>query len=236
MARRETGHMRSICLALMTGAMLLQGAITFSVEAPGVQQTTLVNTIVESFDVLPAGPISMYLAPLGVYSGGMTVSEPNAWGGAGQTRYLAVGAQSGSTSYELNLFSPQTYFGLYWSAGDAKNELRFFNGSTLLASFRTADVMGGLSAAYIGNPNTGQNMGEKYAFFNFSASGGTAFNRIVFFNDGTGTGFETDNHTFLFPRDPVTPAAEAPEPATVLLMGLSFAGLGVWRRAKRAAR
>lgn len=96
--------------------------------------------------------------------------------------------------------------------------------------------MSGLSAAYSGNPNTGQNAGEKYAFFNFSASGGTVFNRIVFFNDGAGTGFETDNHTFLDPRDPVTPTAETPEPVTVLRMGVSFAGLGVRRRAKRAAR
>jgi hypothetical protein len=80
--------------------MLLQGAITFRVEAPGVQQTTLANTIVETFDVLPVGPLSAYFAPLGVYSGSMSVSEPNAWGGAGQNRYLEVGAQSGNTSYE----------------------------------------------------------------------------------------------------------------------------------------
>lgn len=216
--------------------MLLQGAITFTVEAPGVQQTTLANTIVETFDVLPTGLLSTYFAPLGVYSGGMTVSEPNAWGGAGQTRYIAVGAQSGSTSYVLDFFSPQTYFGLYWGAGDAQNELRFFSGSTLLASFRAADVMSGLSAAYNGNPNTGQNLDEKYAFFNFTAGSGVTFNRIEFYNDGTGTGFETDNHTFLFPRDPVTPTAEAPEPATFALLGLSFVGLSVLRRATRAAR
>jgi hypothetical protein len=115
--------------------MLLQGAITFRVEAPGVQQTTLANTIVETFDVLPVGPLSAYFAPLGVYSGSMSVSEPNAWGGAGQTRYLEVGAQSGNTSYELNLFSPQTYFGLYWGGWRCQERTTAFQRQYLARQF-----------------------------------------------------------------------------------------------------
>lgn len=208
--------------------------IIFTTEAAGVQQTTVSSTITETFDLLPTGSLGAYNSLIGNYSGGAVISDPNEWGGAGQSRYVAVGAQSGTTSYSLSFASDLNYFGLSWQAGDAKNELRFFNDGNLVQSFSTNTVFASLSNSYKGNPNTGQNMGEKYAFFNFVATNGTVFDQVMFYNNGTSTGFETDNHTILRLVDPQIPTleAETPEPATIALVGAAMLALVLKRRRK----
>lgn len=200
-----------------------QAGIIISAEAPGVQATTRAGAIVETFDALATGPLGVYTSIIGDYTTGAQIVAPNAYGGSGQTNYISVGAQSKTTFYFLDFEKDLTYFGLYWGAGDAKNKIGFFSGETLLAVFTVADWAPALSAAYFGNPNTGQNKGEKYAFLNFDATNGTTFNRIKFFNDGTGTGFETDNHTIL--------GAPVPEPATwTMIVGIAAMGLARKRR------
>jgi hypothetical protein len=209
-----------------------QAAIIFTTEAAGVQQTTLSSTITETFDLLSVGAPGAFNSSIGSYSTGAVISNPDSWGGANQTRYIAVGAQSGTTSYTLSFEADITYFGLNWQAGDAKNELRFYNDGNLVQTISTNDAFAALSAAYNGNPNTGQNTGEKYAFFNFYATEGTVFDQVMFYNHGTSTGFETDNHTILKPEDPRIPIAEAetPEPATIALVGAAIAGMALRRR------
>jgi len=207
-------------------------AILFTSEAAGLQQTTLSDTLTESFNLLPAGALGAYNSTIGQYSQGAIISDPNAWGGANQTRYIAVGAQSNTTSYTLDFANDLTYFGLNWQADDAKNELRFYNNGLLVQAFNTDTVFAALSAAYNGNPNNGQNQGEKYAFFNFYATEGTTFNQVMFYNDGASTGFETDNHTILKPSDPIsaTEETQTPEPATMALVGAAIIAIGYKRR------
>lgn len=213
------------------------GAILFTTESAGVQQTTVPNTFTESFNVLPAAALGSYNSTIGQYGPGATISGPNAWGGANQTRYIAVGAQSNTNFYTLDFANDIAYFGLNWQAADARNELRFFNNGILIQAFNTSGAFSALSSAYNGNPNNGQNTGEKYAFFNFYATGGTVFDRVMFFNDGPSTGFETDNHTILKPRDPVVPtlAVPNPEPATLALVGFTIIAFAFKRRRSHTA-
>lgn len=220
--------MRTILLGvcLMAGVSTLSATIIFTPEAAGVQSTTVANVTTVDFNSLIPGALGTYVSPIGTYSTGAEIVAPNAFGGSNQTRYISVGAQSGTTTYSLTFNSLQSFFGLYWAAGDAQNSLEFFNGATLLATFTTSQVNAGLSSAYNGNPNTGQDLTEKFVYLDFTSNAlGTNFNRVVFLNNGTGTGFETDNHSILA-------SAGVPEPSTYAFMlgGLGLIGLMVRRR------
>lgn len=228
-SRPQTRGMRTFVQAFLLTAGLgltASAGIIFTAEAPGVQHTTRPYPIVETFDSLSSGPLGPYNSVIGDYSSGGQIVNPDAYGGAGQTKYISIGAQSGTTQYFLDFGRDLTYFGFYWAAGDAKNMVGFFNGDTLLAIFTVADWAPTLSSDYYGNPNNDQNPREKYAFLNFDATGGTTFNRIKFYNNGTSTGFETDNHTVL------GDAPEVPEPSTWAMMIGAAAALGFARKRK----
>jgi len=216
----------------LLAATSAHAAIVFTVENAGVQQTSMSGTITESFNLLATGALSAYTSQIGQYSPGGVISNPNAWGGANQSLYIAVGAQSQTTSYTLDFGKDINFFGLNWQAGDNKNELRFFNDGNLVQAFTTSQVFATLPSAYSGNPNTGQNKVEKYAFFNFTGTEGTVFDQVMFYNNGTSTGFETDNHTILRPNDPIIPTVESqvPEPATFALVGFACIALAARRR------
>jgi hypothetical protein len=217
--------MRTMLLGfcLVTGFSTLSASIIITAEAPGVQATTMPGTITENFDSLTPGPLGAFVSPIGTYSSGAEIVGPNAFGGADQTNYVAVGAESGTTSYTLTFDGPQSYFGLYWSAADADNVLEFFDGATMVGEFSTATALGPLSSAYFGNPNNGDDPGEKFAFLNFNSnSPSTDFTSVEFIN-GLGTGFESDNHTIL---------AATPEPSEYgfVMGGVVLAGLLIRRR------
>jgi hypothetical protein len=218
--------MRTMLLGfcLVTGFSTLSASIIVTVEAPGVQATTIPGTITEDFNSLTPGPLGVFVSPIGTYSSGAEIVAANAFGGADQTNYIAVGAQSGTTSYTLTFDDPQSYFGLYWSAGDANNVLEFFDGGTMVGDFNTATALGPLSSAYLGNPNNGDDSGEKFAFLNFnSTSPSTDFTSVEFINDSFGTGFESDNQTI---------PAPTPEPSEYgfLFGGVALIGLLIRRR------
>ena len=118
---------------------------------------------------------------------------------------------------------PQSYFGVFWAAIDGQNRLDFYSGATLLKTFSASDFSG-LSNAYKGNPNNGQDSCERFIYLNFTATAGTQFDRIVFRNIDTSTGFESDNHAIL---------SGVPEPST---SGLLLAGLGVMGMLARRRR
>ena len=223
-------------LAILAALIAIQSApaaIIFNVEAAGVQQTSYSGVLTETFNLLPAGSLGAYSSVIGDYSIGGQISNPNAWGGSNQTMYLAVGAQSNTTSYTIDFKRDLSFFGVYWAAGDSQNELRFYNNNVLVQSFNVSAIMAPLSAAYNGNPNTGQNTSEKYAYVNFTTSGGTLFDQVMFYNSRTSTGFETDNHSIYdIPRDNPGPTSETatPEPATMALVGATCVALAIRRR------
>ncbi|MEH2161395.1 MAG: hypothetical protein V7K38_10185 [Nostoc sp.] len=190
----------------------MAASFAISIENAGVQtanSSNLVNTHVDTFD----GETTGYSATgfqwkdgattIGSYNNGL-INNANQYGGAGGSgKYFDVDTNIGSKQSvsTLNLTTPQSYFGLWWSAGDANNVLTFLSQGKVAFSMTTADVVNyiaGLSnkASYYSNPNSqfkGQDSGEPFAFINFYDVSGT-FDQVQFTNVG-GTGFESDNHT-----------------------------------------
>jgi hypothetical protein len=149
-------------------------ALVVTLEQPGVQQSSLfsnpaafgaTNVSVETFNELFSGFRSTSFpfaqnATLGSYDHGQ-IQKADAFGGAGGTgNYLTVNQtiKAASNPTTLTFIAPQRYFGMWWSAGDPNNVLKFFSGSTLLETFTTADVVNFINkqpnkSAYNGNPN-----------------------------------------------------------------------------------
>jgi hypothetical protein len=130
------------------------------------------------------------------------VAIPNVWGGAvdestgSASNFSWVGSKWVATS-TLTLDQSSSYFGFWWSAGDANNQLSFYSGSDLVARYSTASMFGSLdlSQEYYGNPLTGGNASEPYAFINFYGDENTSWDTIEITQIGTGAGFESDNYT-----------------------------------------
>jgi len=182
--------------------------------APGAYNTTVSNSSVETFNGLagvgnsPVYTNSLAWTGVGTFTGLSnnniqfdTADEyggaPNPTNSATNTAYLAAFTASG---VKLTLNSPASYFGMWWSAGDAANTLTFYSGGTngtVVATF-TAGDLSLLSTNYNGNPTTeflGQDSSEKFTYLNFYAQLGTSFDTVVASEPGSGAGFESDNWT-----------------------------------------
>lgn len=108
------------------------------------------------------------------------------------------------SSTTLTLEQESSYFGLYWSAGDGDDLLRFYNDENLVAEFSTQSIIdsASLTLGHYGdpnhpnpwNPNLNYNNIEPYAFINFYGDENTSWDSVVLTqtSDG-GSGFETDN-------------------------------------------
>jgi hypothetical protein len=230
-------------LAALTVSLLLcpsasRADLKLSLEAPGVQASTVGGIVTETFNELTLGPHTTLHSSIGTYtasSTGLTVVAPDAFGGSGQTNYMATGAESGQTSVVLTFNSPQSYFGLYWSAVDPENSLRIYSGSTLLREIDLGTINGLLLATgkplqYFSNPNSHQDAFEPFVYLNITGTLGTTFTSVAFVNGDTRTGFESDNHSVL--------AVPEPSPMALSIVGLlTIAGHTLWRaRAVRLPR
>lgn len=202
---------------LFTGAALSHAGLVFTIEPPGDYVTSVAGVTTETFDSgAPSGVI-------GTYSGDVNISAADVYGGADGTHHLDVQPDSAVT---LELASPQKYFGMWWSAGHPGNKVTFYDGITELASFEI-DIIDSLPAAYFGNPVPGPffggNAGEPYAYLNFTATGGTQFDKVLFQQIGGG-GFESDNHS-VTDREIEPPGRPVPVPDGGSLIVLT---LGTW--------
>jgi hypothetical protein len=127
------------------------------------------------------------------YGGAVDEENPNG------SNYAVQGlGTAGSTT--LTFTTPNAYFGLWWSAGDASNILSFYDeNGVLVAQFSTDTLLNKIAgdASYKGNPRTetrSENRGESYAFINFFGVEGTTWSTVVLSN-GANSGFEADNYT-----------------------------------------
>ena len=194
-------------------------------QDPGQETSTLVNSTMDTFNSdsvglhTAAGNSALTWTGVGTFTN-LNIKAADQYGGADNTNYAVVGLGVNTKSI-LNLNTPSSYFGLWWSAGDAKNVLDFYSGAngtgTLLAEFTTANLMAKLTPktlypnGYYGNPNPGANYqkdsGEPFAFINFFGTSGTDWSSIVITNKGT-SGFEADNYTSrVAAYDPATDGA-----------------------------
>ncbi len=220
--------------------------LILSVEAPKVQASTASGVKTETFDGFQAGTFGLMSTNVGTLtSPGITVVAANQYGGAGGTgNYAAIGAESGQTTATLALKGAESYFGFWWSAADSLNSMQFYSNGTLVATFSPASALSSLGSSYLGNPNTGADASEKFAYLDFNATNGTTFDKIVFNNTNTSTGFEMDNFsvspTAFAPTGTaiagLSSSAAVPEPSSIALTLLGGAiGLGAARARRRKA-
>jgi len=235
----------AVAALLAATATAAQAGIVFSYEAAGIQQTTVVGAVTETFESAGVGAITGagYTSATigGTYLGGQVINA-NQYGGAGGSGlYDVVGLNTSNPallSQTLTFTAQKTYFGMWWSAGDASNVLEFYNGSTLIDSFTVGSVLSLLGPAYSSNPNPppGQNTGEKYAYLNFTGTAGTTFNVVKFINNSN-SGFESDNHS-VYDQEITPPGTVVPEPSTYLMGALMLipvvSGLRKLRQGQKA--
>ena len=212
-----------------------QAAIISTVEAPGVQSSSAVDTTLIDFNSVSTGyksseTFSLPSSLTATYQGTQFVVAADQYGGAGGVgNYLAIQANNSVT---LTLSASQAYFGMWLSAADSANQIEFYSGNQLVGAFSAAGPeVSSLPAAYLGNPNSqflGDNGSEPYVFVNFYAQvASDMFNTIVFTNLAGATTFESDNHTFSTTLQAPSPI---PEPASVTLLALGLVGIAVMRR------
>ena len=185
------------------------GDLSFYVDAPHVQ-ASYVDGVTENFDNgcrkewpgIGTSDVRCVGYAANIFGGASTESSVPTTGGVG-TPFATVWAD---TSMTLNITTPATYFGLWWTAGDGPNQLDFYSDDTLISSFTFYSLVDALSnptmtadgatydtADYYGNPVDGSNDGEPYAYLHVFAPTGQTFNKVVF--SETGGGFEFDNVT-----------------------------------------
>jgi hypothetical protein len=229
----QTPNTANLCAGTSACWVGEQTFATKYVPTPGV-----FPTVVSSGSV--TGSIS------GTYTGAITISAANEYGGVSRTDYFATVSKN---SYTLNLTTSGNipgvnYFGLWFSALDSGNDLKFYEKNaggveTLVYDFTPTLFMSLVgkctgSNAFCGNPTTafsGQDSGEQFAFLNFFDTTGY-FDEIVF-TETTSAGFESDNHTVAY-LDPPNPSGTVigatPEPGSLVFLSTGLLALMGFKR------
>ncbi len=229
----------------------LADSFSISYLAPGTQAPTSTNHY-ETFDSSTKGPLVTNFNGSGItgtYSGNYTLIGANAWGGAGGSQYIKTNGSA--TSYSVKLSQAVNYFGLWFSALDPGNTLSFYNGSTLVETFSPTNFIAMVGACpnagnpFCGNPNSGLDPTEQFAYLNFYDTNGT-FDTVVFTQLLNSGEFESDNQAvanLTSAPSGTSIDAHAPEPASLFLVGTGILSLAAGLRyrfsdklAEKAAR
>jgi hypothetical protein len=221
------------------------GAITLYIDAPSVQgsyipeqypsasATDTYNSVTTDNSQCPANGV------VGTYSGGncfvllSSHANPYVFGGAistdsqphtggGQTNQSPSAGVFNSTGETISFSSRKNYIGFWWSAGSTGNIIKFYRGSTLVATATGDQVYTALprnstktaidnsttysTNSYYGHPaNSGSwDTTEPFVYIHGFAENGFNFDKVVI--STTGNGFEYDNLTVAnLSNDQLTP-------------------------------
>jgi len=265
---RRLRHLATLAMVLLAGlgSPLAAHADTFTdtylapdVQTPnaaaacGGQTNCTIGT--ETFNELPTGNYSDQTistnfgtngAITGTIAGNFEINKADQYGGAGGNGNYIVTFDH-NTGYSLDLSTQAgtgvNYFGMDLTALDAGNDLSFYNGNTLVGTYTPQNLITALGACpngYCGNPNTGQDPNEQFAFVNFYDQSGT-FDRIVFTENASfGGGYEADNFTVAYrPDNTVTQGVVVPAPMSGLgatPLGFGVLGIAMFIRRRKAPR
>lgn len=203
------------------------GTITENFDSllPGTTAaTTLPSGVAISFDgnaQAVSGSIpGLYAAPYLSGSNGLGFGPSSSTQSSGPdvTTYLSAGS---SGSVALRFPGLETYAGILWGSVDGYNTLSFYNGATLVGALTGSDVTA--------SPNGNQGVNGT-VYVNVSATGDSAFDRVVATSGGNA--FEFDDVAFMDPviqtlnqdPDPI------PEPLSFGLLGSGLLALAFIRR------
>lgn len=175
----------------------------------------------------------------------------NQYGGVNSTHYPELFGNASTTApanYNLSLATTgapgANYFGIWISALDPYNDLKIFDGTTVIAEFTSASLQAKLGNCtspstnlYCGNPTTqfkGQDSGELFVYVNvFDLSG--YITNVEFFDSGS-TGFESSNHAVAYANPVhVTGTVLVSEPASATIVAAAVLALLPLRRRRYAA-
>lgn len=223
-----------------------------TIELPGVENSTAAfsSSGTETFDSLGTGSGQSFVTDFGTdgaitgsYSG-VDILGANQYGGSGGSGNFASTSTTSGYSLSLSTSNPEgiNYFGFWLSALDSGNTLTFLREGTTVFSFTPTDVLALVSSLpdYFGNPDapfTDQNSAQPYVFLNFYDTD-NIFDQVVFSENPTVGGYESDNHTVgFFTEEGGIPVPGVPEPASWALMiaGFGMVGASLRRRAMTVA-
>jgi hypothetical protein len=190
----------------------------------GATPTTLPSGLTISGDG-DAGPVSgnvlgIHAAPY--LSGGNGIGFGPSGGtqanGVDETIYITV---DGAGSVTLQFPTLETYLGILWGSVDGYNYLSFYNGAAPIGTITGRDVMA--------SPR-GDQGANGTAYVNITATGGSAFDRVVATSGGNS--FEFDDVAFNATTLAISAVAAdpIPEPTSPGLLGIGLLGLGFIRR------
>lgn len=188
-----------------------QSVLVTIAETPGQQSSTLSDVNVFTFNDLSTGNHtdvvwegvgtfdSMMVHPGHTVFGALDENSPYGFNSQLLTTGVIVNQNWGTQVLATTLTLNQTsaYFGIYWTAGDGNDLLKFYKGDDLVAEFTTRTVVqsAALTSAYYGDPNHGRNTIEPYAFINFYGDATTNWDKVVITQTSPSSGFEVDNFT-----------------------------------------
>lgn len=135
---------------------------------------------------------------------------------------------AGGGTITFNFAAQKSYFGMLWGSVDSFNDISFYNGATLVATFTGTQICSTCN----GSQASG---GAVFVNIDFNAANNVYFNKVVM-SDNSGNSFEFGDvavNTSVVPISGPYVDVVVPEPAMAGVLAFGLLGLGAARRRRR---